>query len=118
MYVWYLDEDTGIYAGINDDGKLFIGDMYSWDIMEDTVRNRQYIEDCFIKYTGKSLDYGSRWKARIQDKLNNTDGKIKIGIGHMISAMVRYNFGHEEINAMKIAMETGDFSGIYFCKDC
>ena len=51
MYVWYLDEDAGIYAGINDDGKLFIGDMYSWDIMEDTVRNRQYIEDCFIKYT-------------------------------------------------------------------
>jgi hypothetical protein len=42
----------------------------------------------------------------------------RIGIGHMVKAMQMHRFGHDEIMAMKTAMETGDFSRIEFCEDC
>ena len=44
--------------------------------------------------------------------------QIGIGIGHLIRAMRLYGFGYEEVEAMKNALLTNDFSDIEFCEDC
>lgn len=43
---------------------------------------------------------------------------IKIGIGHVIRALQKQGFGHDEIMAFKEAMITNDFSKIRFIADC
>ena len=43
--------------------------------------------------------------------------KTKIGWGHMIRAMQKHGFGHDEIMAMRNAMINHDFSNIEFCED-
>lgn len=65
MTILYRDEDTGTEAGINDDGDLFLGDNKSGYNLHDTPENRRYIERDFVRYTGKSLEYGASWRKRV-----------------------------------------------------
>ncbi|BDF25832.1 hypothetical protein CE91St65_37120 [[Clostridium] symbiosum] len=65
MTILYRDEDTGTEAGINDDGDLFLGDDKSGYNLHDTPENRRYIERDFVRYTGKSLEYGASWRKRV-----------------------------------------------------
>lgn len=64
MTILYKDENTGIEAGINDDGDLFLGDKKSGYNLHDTPYNRRYVERDFVKYTGKTLEYGKSWRKR------------------------------------------------------
>lgn len=64
MTILYKDETTGIEAGICDDGELFLGDNQSGYNLPDNPRNRQYIERDFVRYTGKTLEYGKTWRKR------------------------------------------------------
>jgi len=43
--------------------------------------------------------------------------KTQIGIGHMVRAMQREGFGHDEIMAFREAMITKDFSKIQYVED-
>lgn len=65
MTILYKDEITGIEAGINDDGDLFLGDNISGYNLQDTPDNRRYIECDFVRYTGKTLEYGKSWRKRV-----------------------------------------------------
>ena len=65
MTILYRDADTGPEAGINDDGDLFLGDDKSGYNLHDTPENRRYIERDFVRYTGKSLEYGASWRKRV-----------------------------------------------------
>ncbi len=54
MKVFYRDEKTGIEAGVNDFGELFLGDDSSGYNLPDTPENREYIRRDFIRYAGKN----------------------------------------------------------------
>ena len=64
MTILYRDEASGIEAGINNDGDLFLGDDKSGYNLHDTPDNRRCIERDFVRYTGKSLEYGRSWRKR------------------------------------------------------
>lgn len=53
MEVWLRDENTGIEAGINDDGELFIGNKDSGGNYSDTPQNRRMLIRDFCRYTGR-----------------------------------------------------------------
>jgi len=56
MKVFYRDEKTGIEAGVNDFGELFLGDDNSGYNLPDTPENREYIRREFIRYTIERRD--------------------------------------------------------------
>jgi len=51
MTIFYRDETTGLEAGINNDGELFLGDNKSGYNLSDTPENREYIRRDFERYT-------------------------------------------------------------------
>lgn len=55
MTVFYEDKETGIQAGLNDYGELFLGGNGSGYNLPDTPDNREYIKADFERYTGKAV---------------------------------------------------------------
>jgi len=54
MKILYYDKKTGIEAGINNDGELYLGDAKSGYNLPDTPRNRDYIRRDFTRQTNKA----------------------------------------------------------------
>lgn len=54
MKIWLRDEKSGIEAGINKDGDLFLGNEASGYNLTDTRENREKIIKDFYRYTGRS----------------------------------------------------------------
>lgn len=50
MKIFKENKQLGLQCGINDDGKLFLGDMYSGYTMEDNSENREILLDDFYGY--------------------------------------------------------------------
>lgn len=65
MTIFYKDEETGIHAGIDDMGQLFIyiRPHTIW-YFKDGAKNRNRIAKMFVLNTGKSLEYGMKWYER------------------------------------------------------
>lgn len=55
MKILYEDKSTGISAGVNDDGELFLGNDSSGYNLPDTPRNRERIRRDFERYTQPSV---------------------------------------------------------------
>lgn len=72
MTILLKDEISGIEAGIRDDGKLFFGDNQGGYNLPDNPNNREYIKRDFVRYTGKSVEYGRRWLKRKKMKACET----------------------------------------------
>lgn len=49
MIIFYEDKESGIQAGINNEGDLFLGDNQSGYNLPDTPENRAYIKAGFEK---------------------------------------------------------------------
>lgn len=55
MVIMFEDRETGVQAGINDEGVLFLSNGRSGYNLPDTPRNRVYIKRDFEKMTGKKM---------------------------------------------------------------
>lgn len=56
MTIFYRDAKTGIEAGVNDRGELFLGNSNSGYNLSDTPEHREYIKRDFERYTGRKAD--------------------------------------------------------------
>lgn len=77
------DEQTGIQCGVNDMGKLFLGDAVCWYNMEDTPENREKLLADFEYSVQQKREAQKPPRVMACGEWNNIDYKFQVNAAHV-----------------------------------
>lgn len=81
--IFRRDEQTGIQCGVNDLGKLFIGDSLCWYNMEDTPENREKLLADFEYSVQQKREAQKPPRVMACGEWNNIDYKFQVNAAHV-----------------------------------